>query len=170
MIERTFIQNGRGTGKTYTLMSLVREQISETGHDSVVVVLPDHSYKRWWFREWRARFGTVVPLPFSVVSDNLLPLRGRFGLVKAYVEDIDTYEDGIYDERLHNLILSLVEGGEILFTSGRNTLNQRTHSRIITKQELMAERLRRRERRSDREPSDRSIAILEAIAKETWQP
>lgn len=155
---RSVIQGPRRTGKTTRMMSEIRDLIVAGRHGEVLVVFPEIRYADWWLRMWRSLYAAVSPPKYVTIS-NLIPARGRY-LSKVYIEDIDNYDEGIYDPRLEDLVLySQLGDEEAVFTSSPHEINERSHSRTVSKHEMMLQRLTRLrdEQRRKREDEDRAM-------------
>ena len=125
MIDRNVIFGGRQVGKTYTIMQEINEWIVKGRRAEILVVFPTAEYVHWWSRMWQYHFHNT-PMPEYITINNRLKVRGRF-FSKVYVEDVDMYEHGIYDERLREIEVSLrtpLNDEEFVFTSSPIVLNQ----------------------------------------------
>lgn len=144
MIDFNVIQNGRGGGKTYDIMTEIGNLVVAGRRPEILIVFPAINYLHFWSGEWRRRFGGM-PMPEYVAINNTLKIRGR-EFSKIYVEDINTYEDGIYDQRLEMSVFPYIYGVhgdcEVVFTSSQIPTNQRSHSVVKTSQDVMAEKMR----------------------------
>lgn len=148
------IQGGRGSGKTYTIMTEINELIVQQRRPEIIVVFPHHHYVYWWLGEWRRRFGSTPPPDYVTVS-NRLKLRGR-QLAKVYVEDINEIPDGIHNEIFDELRLNLrspLGDNEIVCTSGWILSNLKTHSKVTSAADITRDRIRRV--KTERELQDR---------------
>lgn len=126
------LQLDRGTGKSYTIMTEIHDHIVVGIPPSeILVVLPVVRQIHFWTREWEARFGPSVRLPEIMGHDSaVIRARGK-SFRKMYFEDVNMYEDGIFDSRIAEVVDSLrspFKDEEVVFTSSLFTLNQRTHS------------------------------------------
>lgn len=129
------IQAGRGAGKTYNMMTAVHEYVQAHSWEGVVIVVPDHRMVHWWVRSWQERFPFLsVPNVLSVRS--LDRVRGT-RLRRVYIEDVDRFEDGIYDQSLEMVWFALRgDDSEVYVTSSLNRLNDAAH----TPYEIVVER------------------------------
>ena len=138
MIDRQIIFAGRGGGKTYRIMTEIHDLIKAGERSDIVVVFPTMNYLHWWTRAWQERF-PFVAMPFYTSMQAMERVRGR-RFKYAYVEDIDTDPEGIYNEKICDwLVFSMLEGGTITFTCGINLLNERSHNEHKTPAEIMRE-------------------------------
>lgn len=132
------VLNGWGKGKTYEIMSEIHDLIIAGRGSEILVVFPTLDYLHWWTRAWQDRF-PQIPMVDYVSVTNTLKLRGRF-YTKIYVEDIDLYDEGIYDERLIGITVSLRSHSndeELVLTCSPTVLSLRSHSRITTSKDVM---------------------------------
>lgn len=164
MTEYNVIFAGRGVGKTTKIMEEIHNLILAGRHSEIVVVFPTLDRAYFWVRAWHSRYGAVAP-PMHVSASNLLKLRGKI-ISKVYVEDVDSYEHGIYDEKLQEVrigLRSVLGDDEVVFTCSPLELNQRSHSRTIqpSPQEVAAKWLRER-RRKKLEEDDMMLAQIAA--------
>lgn len=139
MIEHNVILNGRGSGKTWTIMNEMHELILAGRRAELLVVFPDVHYLSWWRNMWDGLF-PQVPMPRYISINNRVRVRG-LQVAKIYVEDIDGYEQGIWDERFRDIwpcLFSPFNDEEVVFTSSWLPLNQRTHSRIASRESVIA--------------------------------
>lgn len=154
MIEYNVILRGRGGGKTWTIMHEMHDLILAGRATDILVVFPDTNYLIWWRRMWSELF-PQVPMPRYISIQRCERVRG-LQVVKIYVEDIDGYEDGIYDQRFEYIwpcLRSPLGDEEVIFTSGWLVLNQRSHSKTIhrTAKQVAQEWLREKRRRKQLE-------------------
>lgn len=145
MIEASVYLGGRGGGKTYAMLTEINELIVQGRRSEIVVVLKDPPALHWFTRVWYERFPTIE-MPEYILITNRLKLRGK-RLGKVFVENVELYEDGIYDERIVELFIGMTgalhDDPEIVFTSGWLELNQRSHSKQLTAREIAAEKVRK---------------------------
>lgn len=150
MVEHNVILGGRQSGKTWRIMHEIHDLIvAGQVKDSIVVVFPSLDQAYFWVRTWHDLFGTMQP-PIYVTINNRLKLRGRI-LARIYVENVEHYDDGIYDERLQELQIglhSVLGDEEVIYTSGWLPLNQRSHSKTVKRspQEIAEEWLNKKRR------------------------
>jgi len=148
MIDIEVIHLPRGAGKTTQLMDLMHAFIVDGNRNStdVLVILPSIGYLSFWTRMWRDRYS--IPLPrYCTISDTT---RIRGAQVQFIgIEDIDTYEDGIRDERIFNVwpvYRPVGDNGIVAVTSSPIELNDKPYSvtpPAKTKQEILLEGIRK---------------------------
>lgn len=132
------IFSGRQAGKTYTIMNEIHDLIVAGRRAEVLIVFPNMTYLHWWTRMWESMF-PHIPMPKYVSIGNTMSVRG-LRVAKIYVEDIDGYENGIYDERFNNIwpaLFSALNDEEVVFTCSPFPLNQRSHSQYVTVADVM---------------------------------
>lgn len=117
------IQNGRGAGKTYTIMQEIKEAIvAGTAPSEIAVVLPGSYHIHNWTRQWQYLMGTAMRPP-EIMSYTTAGIRLRGARLKRlYIEDIDGYAEGVYDSRINDILPAADE--EIVFTSSWNVRNE----------------------------------------------
>lgn len=125
------IVSGKQMGKTYTMMTEIHDLIVRGRHGDVLVVFPTSNYLHWWVREWQNRF-PWVPMVDYTIGNNVLKVRGRqYG--KIYVEDVDAYPNGIYEDKFQDLNMCLVgDDAEIVFSCSLLPVNQKSHNATVT--------------------------------------
>lgn len=107
-------------------MQEIKEAIvAGTAPSEIAVVLPDSSHIHWWTRMWQDLMGTSVRPPEIMVYTNAGFRLRSARLKKLYIEDINEYEEGIYDPRIIE-ILPVAE--EVVFTSSWILLNLESHT------------------------------------------
>lgn len=132
------IQNGRGGGKSDAVMGEVHELIAAGRASEVLIVFPDQRQAYHWVRMWHDVFPFVL-VPEYVTINNMLRVRGR-QYSRIFIENVDTYENGIYEEKLDYLwpcLRSPFNDEEITFTSSPLELNQRSHSATSTRADML---------------------------------
>ena len=110
------IFNSRAGGKTTALMEEIHDYAVQNRQAEIVVVCSTRSQADWWLLRWRDKYPALRP-PRVVSMQNVLPVRGlRFE--KVYFEDIDMDLEGIYSERVRDVLTTLVEARdpEVVFT------------------------------------------------------
>lgn len=138
MIQFNVITNGRAGGKTWTIMHEMHDLILAGRRADVLVVFPNMSYLSWWRGMWEDLF-PQIPMPRYISINNRERVRG-LQVAKIYVEDIDTYENGIWDQRFYDIwpaLRSAHNDEEVVFTSSWLDLNLRSHSRITKKSDVL---------------------------------
>lgn len=127
MIERNVILGGRGSGKTYRIMTEIHELLTTGQRPEVLVVFPTLDYLHWWVRMWQDRFPHIQP-PDYVSIASMHRIRGR-RFSKVYVEDVDSVRDGIYNEAFRDIEIAIAhsEDPEITFVSNWILENQKAH-------------------------------------------
>lgn len=116
MIERNVIFNGRGGGKTYTIMTEMHELIVQGRRSDILVIFSTLDMAYWFKREWEYRFPHVQMPRYTSINamDRVRGLR----VAKVYVENIEQIPDGIYNEKLNWVLPCFVDAvdPEIIFT------------------------------------------------------
>ena len=110
------IFQSRGGGKTTTLMEEIHEYGVQNRMTEVLVVCSTRGEADLWMRRWRDKYPALRP-PRIITMNNLLPIRGlRFE--KIYFENIEIDLEGIYSERVRDVLVTLVEAREpeVVFT------------------------------------------------------
>lgn len=136
------ILGDRRTGLTSTLHSEINSQIVK-GQRRNLIVFATADRIHGFVRTRQGDF-PFVPVPDYTLINNLLKIRGmQYQCI--YIEDIQDYDDGIYDSRLGNLFLSLYNNdeAEVVFTASRLELNQRSRVVSVTPQEVLQRAKRR---------------------------
>lgn len=132
------IQNGRRGGKSNEVMGEVHELIVAGRASEVLIVFPDQRQAYHWIREWHDVF-PYVPVPEYTTINNMLKVRGM-RLSKVFIENVEDYENGIYEPKLDYLwpcLLSPFNDEEIVFTSSPTDLNWRSHSAVVRKADIV---------------------------------
>lgn len=132
----------RRAGLTSTLHSEIHDQVVK-GQRRNLVVFPSANYIHAFVRTWHDDF-PFVPVPDYTLIGNLLKIRGmQYQCI--YVEDVQNYEEGIYDPRLELLYISLFNNDtvEVLFTASKLPLNGRTHSANIKPADVLVKTRKR---------------------------
>lgn len=145
MIPAFVVQNNRQLGKTERIMHEIHEFMLAGRRRDVLVVLPAMSHLYFWKASWDSLF-PQMPMPDYVTMTSRERVRGR-QFAKIYVEDIDTYQEGIYDPALWDLWPALRSphgGEEVVFTSSTISLNQKSHNVVHTPASLKQRYLRGR--------------------------
>ncbi len=126
------IMSGRQLGKTYAVMTEIQAHIvAGIPPSEILVVLPQTRQIHYWTRAWEARFGPSIRIPVIASFSSAIPRAGNRMFRKMYIEDVDLYDDGIYERNLENIFYSLRSpfgDEEVVFTSSLLAVNQRTHS------------------------------------------
>lgn len=131
------ILNDRGQGLTSTVQSDIHEQVVK-GQRRNLVVFQSVDRVHSFVRTWHADF-PFVPVPDYCTINNTLKIRGS-QYQRIYVEDVHEYAEGIYDPRFNDVFISLFNNDEveIVFTASRTEINSRSHSRTISRVDVMA--------------------------------
>jgi hypothetical protein len=115
------------------LMREIHDFILATGARSsdVLVVVPAHNWIHWWTRMWQSTY-PGVPVPTLVSVRDGIRVRGRQAGMLA-IEDVDTLEEGLGDDRLETFVLAL-RGVDppILATSARIPMNWKNYTTVTT--------------------------------------
>lgn len=138
------IQNGRRGGKSNEVMGEIHELIVAGRGSEVLVVFPDQRQAYHWVREWHDVFPHLTAPEYTTIN-NMLKVRGM-QLSKVFIENVEDYEHGIYEPKLDYLwpcLRSAFNDEEIVFTSSPTELNARSHSVVVTKQDVVAKYKRR---------------------------
>ena len=106
----------RQMGKTSLIMDEIHELAVQNRTTEVLVVVPNQMHREFWEREWRNKYPALRP-PAFLSLQNTLSARGR-RYEKIYVEDIDLEPEGIYSEKLRDILPSLAHAREpeLIFT------------------------------------------------------
>lgn len=128
MIDRQIIYGGRGSGKTYKMMTEIYELAKSGERSDILVIFPSMNYLHFWQREWERRF-PYVPMVAYTSLQAMDRVRNRT-FKYVYVEDIDEQSGGIYDDKLVWLYPSMQHGGTITFTCGNNKFSDVSHQRV----------------------------------------
>lgn len=141
----TYVLPGpRQGGKTYQFMTEIHELIQQGRRSEILVVFPEMGYLHFWTREWEQRFPHVPTTDYTVM-ESMDRIRGKY-YGEIFVEDIETYQEGIYEDKIQYLYAALTEGGSITFSYSPTGLSQRSHS----KKTSVADLIRRRTRINDK--------------------
>jgi hypothetical protein len=97
MAEEFVIFNGRGGGKTYTIMTMIHELILAGERPWIMVVFPTMGHVHWWGRMWMERFPSI-PMPNYTSAQAMDRVRGR-RLRHVFIEDVETIQDGYRNEK-----------------------------------------------------------------------
>jgi hypothetical protein len=163
MEDVQIIQGERQSGRTTTLMRHIHEFILATGArpSDVIVVVPAHNWIHWWTRMWQDTY-PGVPVPMLISIRDGIRARGRqIGMLA--IEDVDTLEDGLYDERLEMFVFALRGANpQIMATSARLPVNWKNYTTITTMDNKMRDKLRAIRQR--RQMSER-LGIAAMLAK-----
>jgi hypothetical protein len=106
----------RQMGKTSLIMDDIHELAVQNRTTEVLVVVPSASHREFWERVWRNKYPALRP-PAFLSLQNTLSVRGR-RYEKIYVEDIDLEPEGIYSEKLRDILpcLAWAREPELIFT------------------------------------------------------
>ena len=119
------VQAGRGAGKTYSLMNEINDALKTTNWSEVMVVFPEAQYAHWWIREWQIRF-PAARVPNYVTANSTYRARGH-SLRRVYIEDVDQFPDGIYDDSLQTVFFGIrFDNATVLANSNTILINART--------------------------------------------
>lgn len=106
--KRVFVHGGpRRSGKTTWLMEGVYDYVRTNGSARVVVSLPTYQALKSWSDLWRSKY--TIPVPKCIVATNTLPVRG-FPADRVFIDEVNWLQDGIYDEKVMDLLMCLAYG------------------------------------------------------------
>lgn len=133
------IQNVCRGGKSNEVMGEVHELIVAGRASEILLVFSDKQQAYQWVREWQDVF-PFVPAPDYVTINNMLNVRGK-QVSRVFIENVEMYENGIYEEKLEWLwpcLRSPLNDEQIVFTSSPLELNQRSHSATVKVADVVA--------------------------------
>ena len=133
---------GRQSGKTYTIMQEIHNLILEGLRPTILLVFVTASQAAYWQAQWNLLF-PHLPMPRYVTVENRLGARG-FTFSNVYIENVNLLDEGIYDNRLMEIGTSVKPEGSITFTYSPTALSNRSHSRTVTKENLLVSMAQKR--------------------------
>lgn len=106
----------RQMGKTSLIMDEIHVLAVQNRTPEVLVIVTSMRHRDWWIRQWRSKYPALYP-PQVISMTNLLPARGR-RFEKIYFEDIDHDLEGIYSDRVEEILpcLAWARDPELIFT------------------------------------------------------
>lgn len=112
----SIVFNDRNSGKTTWMLEQVHEYGVQNRLAEVLIVVPNQMHKELVIRQWRARYPAITD-PHIVSMQNLIPVRGR-RFEKVYVDNIDFDLEGIYSDRVADIMPALAgsRDPELIFT------------------------------------------------------
>lgn len=116
MIEFSVIQGTRRSGKTMTVLEAVHERAVQGKLAETLIITSTFREAERLTRLWRSEYMSL-PDPMILTIGNLFRARGH-KFEKVFIEDIDIQLEGIYSDRVRDILPCLSgEEPEVIFTS-----------------------------------------------------